>query len=490
MTRRITLAILLCVWTMLLVAGVSAYVAIRATLLAELDATLVDRAATLPELVPSPPRSGDTPEPASVPTTQPQDIGGSELEQGGRYVIRAETDRRTLSRLAERPPMAGRPEQLSATSSTLADGHRVRTVTIRAIAKQADPTQPPTPVVVTYTGSAEPMHRVLLRITLILAACGGGAGIVAAVVAGFVSARSLRPLRDIARVVGGISERRLDRRVPLERLPPELLPVGRRLNRMIARLQQAFARHRRFLADASHELRTPVAALSTGIDVALARPRDAAAYRDALENAANDAADVQLLVRRLIELIRSEQLDRPDAIEDVDVTALLQRCVAMAATLGRSTGVTVVSEVPAGLRAKTSPDRLRSIVTNLLANAVEYSPGGTVTLSARVAEGMLQVRVQDNGPGIAEDQLDLIFEPFVRGDEARGRDGAHLGLGLSITRAHVQALGGTCRVQSTLRQGTVFDVVLPVIWGEVGDDDPAEMKTSAERSHAAVMQAK
>jgi signal transduction histidine kinase len=264
--------------------------------------------------------------------------------------------------------------------------------------------------------------------------------------------------------------------------------MARRLNEMLARLEEAFAQRRQFLADASHELRTPVAALMMGLEVALARPRDADAYRRALRDALADAAQLRKLVETLMEQVRSERFAHDEPPCDVDVSSLLDECAAVADALARPRGITVARHYPPGLRLLTQPGRVRSAVTNLLANAVEYNgPGGSVELIASGDVRGLDVRVRDDGPGIPEDLLPRLFEPFARGDTARskvtrddatpvagadrgadgdahlepGSDAGHLGLGLFLVQTHVAALGGNCTVESRVGSGTTFRLVLP-----------------------------
>src|SRR2546421_2253430 len=126
--------------------------------------------------------------------------------------------------------------------------------------------------------------------------------------------------------MGAIDEQRLDRRIDIGSLPPELHPMANRLNEMLGRLEHAFALRNQFLADASHELRTPVAALTTALDVALNRPRDAEVYRRTLETCRGDALQLRRLVERLMEQVRSENFSHDEPAQDVDVAQLLREC--------------------------------------------------------------------------------------------------------------------------------------------------------------------
>jgi signal transduction histidine kinase len=170
----------------------------------------------------------------------------------------------------------------------------------------------------------------------------------------------------------------------------------------------------------------------------------------------------------------------------VDVSALLQQCAdAMAPLLGLRR-LTLHRSVPPGLRASTAPGRLRSVVTNLLSNAAEYNrPNGTISLFCTAGESELRITVADTGLGIAPEHLPYLFDPFYRGDQARSQDRTaeggpdedalrqHLGLGLSLVRAHVQAVNGSISVESRVGEGTVLTITWPVSsCGEESGDAP------------------
>src|SRR5206468_2225210 len=144
-------------------------------------------------------------------------------------------------------------------------------------------------------------ESLLNRLAWSLAGFGLGAGVVAAGIAVRVSKSALRPLSKTAEQIGTIDEARLDRRIDAIALPPELRPMAERLNEMLGRLETAFELRNRFLADASHELRTPVAALVTALDVTLRQPRTAEAYLRVLESCRGDAQQLRRLVERLME---------------------------------------------------------------------------------------------------------------------------------------------------------------------------------------------
>ncbi len=455
MTRRIACAILLTVWAMLIASGVTAYLTTRAVLLADMDETLVAQALALPEL--APPAS-----PSAAPASaRPAAAGVAASAGGDEYVmIQKTSDGRTVG--ASRLAAAAGPQIVARSFSTLADGRRVRAVTLKALARPAGPGGAPVPVLVTYRGSAESFHRLLDELAWTLAACCLAGGLLAAGIAYAVSRVSLKPLRQTAELVGSIDERRLDRRIPADSLPPELLPVAARINEMLARLEQAFAQRRKFMADASHELRTPVAALVTGLEVSLARQRSAEAYRSSLTLALAEASQLRCLVERLMEQVRSETFNHDEPWQSVDLSSLLGECVHAAAALGKSRSIEVRCDVPPAMVFSTQPGRLRSVVTNILSNAVEYNkPHGTVDVAASVSGLGLELEVSDTGLGIEPDKLPNLFEPFFRGDDSHRTDAGHLGLGLFLVKSHLEALNGRCTVESQPGAGSTFHVRVP-----------------------------
>ena len=459
MTRRIAFAILLTVWTILIAGCLTAYLSIRWVLIDQLDHSVSKKASSLPELRPA---AGGASErevsgpPGRTAVAGPEGLGDSSSD---RYVVKNAAGQ-TLS-----PPAGGlaisTPQVLSASFSTLADGTRQRRLVLRAMTRGADGAA--TRVTINYQTSAVDLDRLLDGLALSLGAVGLCGGLIAAFVAVKVSRAALRPLYATAEVIGTIDPQNLHRRIDAAALPPELTPMAQRLNEMLERIERAYAQRHQFLADASHELRTPVAALVTTAEVSLRHPREAQAYRSTLESCLDDARYLQRLVERLMEQCRADTLSHDEAAEEVDLTPLLNRCADQAAALGHDRNVRIVRTLPETYRFTTQPQRLRSIVTNLLSNAVEYNrPDGQVELSAKPNGKFLHLSVRDTGPGIGAEHVPHLFEPFYRADKARSGQAGHLGLGLSLVQSHLHALGGEIRVESSLGCGTTFHVDLPI----------------------------
>jgi len=437
-TRRIAIAILLTTWSALILIGVGIYGTTRFTLLTDLDESIVSRAAGLSDAL-----DGDG---EVVPTTP----------SGDRYVVR-----NSVGRTIARPDHAGYtpPVVISRAFSTLGDGHRVRTLTMNVTPRGT--TQPAGATTITYSSSAERFDRLLNGLIFWLVVIGALAGAVAAAVAVKVSRVSLRPLLKTADLIGDIDEGKLDRRIPIAELPSELQPMAERLNEMLSRLEQSFNGRKRFLADASHDLRTPVAALMTTLEVALRRPRDVPALQETLQACLTDARSLRNLVDRLMQQVRSESASAVEQPQRFVLSAVIDECIDSQVRSKNGARVQVLRDLQPDLILETELGRVRSIISNLLSNAFEYTPADGWVKVACHATDEVCITVSDSGPGISPELLPRVFEPFFRGNQPRSAAEGHLGLGLSIVQAHVRALSGRCEVQSPAGAGATFRIHLP-----------------------------
>lgn len=442
MTRRIAISIILTAWTILIVGGAAAYLLTRQILLAELDEQLVLRAQAVPLIV-----------------GVSEEAGQYIVPSGDRYMIRNDLGRVVARSSESSGPIQVPPKVTGKSWSSLSDGRVYRTVTLRVIIHSVDGTQ--TPATVVYSGPADHFQKILSRLAILLVALGVFCGLSTAAAAVLSARSALRPLEETAQTIGAIDERQLDRRIEVQRLPQELRPMGERLNQMLQRLEESFTLRKHFLADAAHELRTPVAALLTTLEVALRRPREAATLTATLQACLTDVKMLRQLVETLLEHVRGENITRRVS-EPTDVSAILGECSATGEALGRPKNVRVYREFPPNLRIVTQPDRLRSVVMNLISNAVEYNQqGGTVHVSAFRENGALHISVADTGVGISEEALPRVFEPFFRGDRSNRPESSHLGLGLFLVRSHIEALEGKVSIESQAGRGTTFTVILP-----------------------------
>ncbi len=270
-----------------------------------------------------------------------------------------------------------------------------------------------------------------------------------------VTGRALRPVEAIRSEVSAIGEGELHRRVPEPSTDDEVGRLARTMNAMLARLDDAADRQRRFVSDASHELQSPLTSLRARLEVNLAAPVEPD-WRADERQALGEVTEMQRLVDDLLALARLDaHLASPErALVDLDDLVLSE--AERLRTRGR---VTVdVHRVSAG-QVRGDPGQLRRALRNVLDNAERHA-GGEVTVSVEESDSSVEVRIADDGDGVPAEHRNRIFERFGRIDDARTRDGASTGLGLAITQEIVEAHGGRITVADG-GPGACFVLVLP-----------------------------
>lgn len=292
---------------------------------------------------------------------------------------------------------------------------------------------------------------------------GAGLGIlVLALVGGwFLVKRAIRPLHQISATAESISAANLSRRIDIESTENELGRLAGVLNTTFDRLQEAFEQQARFTADASHELRTPVSVILAQTAMARRRERSAEEYREVIDACFVVGNRMKALVDGLLTLARTDAGDlRLEACE-FDLAQLVEDCAGMLESLAAERGVALRLDLQP-TTVTGDADRVVQVVSNLLTNAIRYNrEGGHVrlTLEERGADAVLTVT--DSGVGIPEEDLHRVFDRFYRGDPARSGKCGGAGLGLAISRAVVEAHGGTITCESVRREGSTFTVRLP-----------------------------
>ncbi len=225
-------------------------------------------------------------------------------------------------------------------------------------------------------------------------------------------------------------------------------------HRSIRPVEQAFGQTRRFLADAAHELRTPLAVLRGGAEVALQREREREEYIEALERVSREAGRLGGIVEGMFQLARADAGEWPVRREQLYLDDVLQDAVEAGSILGRSRGVQVEFGELAEAQVDGDPDLLRQLFLILIDNAVQFTPSGGKVAASVTADGSgPRVSIEDTGPGIAADDLPRVFDRFWRADSARGRQ-AGAGLGLSIARWIADLHGATIAIDSAPGSGT------------------------------------
>ena len=325
-------------------------------------------------------------------------------------------------------------------------------------------------IAVSLTDTYQTLHRLLL----IELAVSGGAVALAGVIGWWLVRLGLRPLRDIERTAGAIANGQLDQRVPGDNRPTEVGRLASALNIMLGRIQDAFAvrdtteaalrqsegRLRRFVADASHELRTPVAAVSAYAELfergAGSRPQDLARVMSGIRG---ETARMGHLVEDLLLLARLDE-SRPIERSEVDLVEVAIEAVSAAKAVGPQWPLNIEATGPVLVYGDRG--RLRQVFDNLLSNVRAHTPPGTAATVAVSRVGDEAVcQVADDGPGISAEDAARLFERFFRADPSRSRASGGAGLGLSIVAAIVASHGGTVSAAPAAGGGAVFTVRVP-----------------------------
>jgi two-component system OmpR family sensor kinase len=288
----------------------------------------------------------------------------------------------------------------------------------------------------------------------------------------------LRPLGAIEETAAAIAAGDLSRRVPSDNERTEVGRLGRSLNVMLARIEQAFSeqrasegRLRQFISDASHELRTPVTSIRGYAELfrrgAASRPEDLALAMRRIED---ESIRMGGLVEDLLLLARLDE-GRPLERTPVNLAAIAADSVADAKAVDPDR--VVVLSADSTVMVEGDEARLRQVVANLMQNAQRYTPrDAAVAVSARTVGDRAVLTVSDEGPGIAADIAAHVFERFYRGDPSRTRERGGSGLGLAIVASIAEAHGGGARVESAVGHGARFIVEIPLARPPVGTPTP------------------
>jgi two-component system OmpR family sensor kinase len=281
----------------------------------------------------------------------------------------------------------------------------------------------------------------------------------------WLARRAFQPVQKMTSIARRIEASDLHQRVPVPQSKDELHTLALTFNEMIARLEQDFIRQRRFVADASHELRTPVAAIRSMTDVVLNQQNGASPdeYRATMRDVNAEAERLGHLINDLLILARNDEGQAPLECEVIRLDQLALDVAATTEALASEKGITLELQAEQPATVIGDEVRLIQVMMNLIDNAIAYTKaGGTVRLYVEVKGDCVYLIVSDTGVGIAQEHLEHIFERFYRADAARSRAAGGAGLGLAIVEWIVRAHNGTISVESQVGVGTTFTVKLPL----------------------------
>jgi signal transduction histidine kinase len=301
------------------------------------------------------------------------------------------------------------------------------------------------------------LWRELRKTSWLIFGLGLGLSIVGALI---ITRRTLRPVTDLMRATQQIVESGdLQLRVQTRASTDELAQLTQLFNRMLARIEALVKAMRESLDYVAHDLRTPLARLRAGAELALRRPAEDTRARDALAEVIDESDRILRMLTTLTDIVEAEagamRLDK--RIEDFGT--IVREAVVLYDFVSKDKGVTVVTHIAGDAKVFADRRRLSQVCANLIDNAIKYTaPGGRVEVAIAPDGDWTILRVSDTGIGIAPEDRDRVWDRLFRADRSRGEPG--LGLGLSLVKAVVEAHGGEVRLESTLGAGSMFEVRL------------------------------
>lgn len=331
------------------------------------------------------------------------------------------------------------------------------------------PTLGPDQVLSTHkenTSAIEQVQEIAIREVRVISVIGVGIfALLGAVGTYWIMQRGLRPVQRLSQLVQEIRAESLDRRLALEGPADEVKALADAFDSMLERLEMAFEQQSRFVADAAHELRTPLATLRTNLEVIWADPNATLSdYQEMAQVLDRTLNRLERLVQGLLLLAKGEKDIKREAI---NLEVALTEAVDEVKPLARAYDVTLHLQATGELAVFADTPLLVRAVGNLIENGIRYNrPGGSVTISAYPEGDGVAVQVRDTGVGIPAEDLPHIFERFYRVDRSRAQHGGGAGLGLSITARIAQLHNGHIRVESAPEEGSTFTIWLPRLKGE------------------------
>jgi len=280
----------------------------------------------------------------------------------------------------------------------------------------------------------------------------------------WISRRALAPVDAITAAARSIGIQNLSQRLSVPATGDELQRLSETWNDMLARLESAVKRLSQFTADASHELRTPIALIRTTAELTLRRERSPETYREALNQVVAESERTSRLVEDLLLLARADAGLPALSLERVELTPLVRDVCEQGQVLAEARQLQISAEVPdQAVFVEANDPALRRLLLLLLDNAVKYTPaGGRITVSLGCDAAGTTVAVRDTGIGIPDAALPHVFERFYRADESRNRDAGGAGLGLAIAKWIAERHHANLEAESVVGQGSTFRIRFPL----------------------------
>jgi len=326
----------------------------------------------------------------------------------------------------------------------------------------------PRRVTIIYGSKTHPVWEEVWRAVLFYGLTSLAFAVVTGVAMYWLLRRGLAPLDELAVQAAGVSVRSWEFE-PSQRVrgTAELAPLAAALETAMRGLERSFTQQHQFVSDAAHELKTAVAVVKSSLQLLTMKPRAAAEYETGLERLREDCGRMEEIVARMLTLARVEDAAAVAAAAAANVAEAMDRVKYHLASFAEMIGISVVASTVEGLAAKIAPDELELLCSNLVMNALQHSEAGdvvrvTATGHADTRGGeWVEIRIEDEGDGIAAETLPHVFDRFYRSDPSRSRHTGGTGLGLAICKAIATRCRGTIEIESTVGVGTTVAVMLP-----------------------------
>ena len=277
----------------------------------------------------------------------------------------------------------------------------------------------------------------------------------------FLANRALRPIDYITKTARKISKGDLNQRLKILRTEDEVGRLTITFNEMLDKLEAFIKKERQFTSDASHELRTPLAIISAQAEQSLSDSPRAKEYKDALKKILKESKKMSYVISQLLMLYRSEEGKYELNFEVLDINVIMEEIMKEYSNIALEKEISIDLNAVEQIKIKADQTLITRLMINLIDNAINYSKkNGRITVSLLKENNFAVIKVEDNGAGIAEEDMPFIFDRFYQADRARGGQGS--GLGLSIVKWIVEAHKGDIKVESKLNQGSKFIVKLPL----------------------------
>ena len=442
---RLTFGTLLCALFLSLAAGAALYAYFRASLVAAFDAELMQRAQTLSRLVEI---DGGAIE-LELVEVDPQEFSRAERpdyyqlwDASGRTLARS-----PLLRGANLPLFVKPGEGAVVGAATLPDGRRGRCAALRfspRVDAEDSPTSPePAALSIALARDTLDLDATLRKLLVAMCVVGAGAAAAASALMAWMVGAGLAPARTLSSRIAQIDPAKSATQIGLVGAPAELRPVVQTLNDLLQRVDGAIQREKSLTANIAHELRTPLAGMTTTLEVALSRPRGVDEYRQSMGETLSICRSTSGLVESLLALARLDAQRSSATATMTNLDSLLRHEWAEVQATADARQLQVDWDVAEPLSVCGSHEHLQIVVRNLLNNAVRYTPeGGRIAIEARPTGDGVRFCISNTPPAGAEPDPQRVFDRFYRADPARDAGNGHCGIGLSLCKAIVESHGG------------------------------------------------